>query len=65
MHLIFRSSLRVCCSHAEGSQVLQSGGAGVLSALGRPAVRLLLLAALGFGGATLLQGQGAVCFERY
>uniref|UniRef100_A0A7S3R653 DUF7755 domain-containing protein n=1 Tax=Dunaliella tertiolecta TaxID=3047 RepID=A0A7S3R653_DUNTE len=40
------------------SQIAASGGAGVRRALGRPAVRLVLLAALGFGGASWLQGQG-------
>lgn len=34
-------------------------GSAASATLGRPAVRLFLLAALGFGGATLLQqGQG-------
>ncbi|KAF5825987.1 hypothetical protein DUNSADRAFT_5552, partial [Dunaliella salina] len=42
----------------DSSQIASSGGAGVRSALGRPVVRLALLAALGFGGASWLQGQG-------
>eukprot|EP00983_Pelagomonas_calceolata_P000876 32037-Pelagomonas_calceolata.AAC.3 len=49
------------------SQIAASGGAGVRRALGRPAVRLVLLAALGFGGASWLQGQGTgvcCCWKR-